>query len=55
MNLGTVAHAVILENTWAGVVFIDAADFRTKDAKLQRDNALRHGADAPAGERQDNG
>ena len=43
MNLGTVAHAVILENTWAGVVFIDAPDFRTKDAKLHRDNAYAMG------------
>jgi hypothetical protein len=43
MDLGTVAHQVILEHSTAGVVIIDAPDWRTKVAKEARDAARAEG------------
>ena len=40
MELGTAAHAVILENKWDSISIIDAPDFRTKEAREKRDGAL---------------
>jgi hypothetical protein len=42
-DLGTAAHALLLEQR-DQVVIIDAADWRTKDAKVQRDQARAAGA-----------
>ena len=39
MSLGSAAHSVILENSWAPIVFVDAPNFTTKAAREQRDAA----------------
>ena len=43
MTLGSAAHSVILEQSWEPIVFVDAPNFTTKDARLQRDTALAAG------------
>ncbi|TSA51332.1 MAG: hypothetical protein D4R44_08075 [Actinobacteria bacterium] len=39
MDLGTVAHSILLEGHMNNVVIVEADDWRTKDAKAQRDAA----------------
>ena len=41
--VGTVAHALLLENDRSRVMVIDALDFKTKVAQLARDTALANG------------
>ncbi len=43
LDLGTIAHALLLENDDSRVIAIDAEDWRTKDAKDQRDAARANG------------
>ena len=43
MCLGQAAHAVILEDTWDNIEICEFADFRKKDAKEQRDDAIDAG------------
>ncbi len=43
MDLGSAAHAMILEKKSDGIVWIDAADWRTKAAQEQRDMARAAG------------
>lgn len=42
-DLGSAAHDALLENGTGKIVFIDAADWRTKAAKEQRDEARANG------------
>ena len=42
-DLGSAAHAVLLENDFNKIVFVEADDWRTKEAKLQRDMARAKG------------
>lgn len=42
-DLGSAAHAVLLEGNQSKVCVIDAADWRTKDAKAKRDEARANG------------
>ena len=43
MSLGSAAHSVILEDTWASIRFIDADSFRTKAAREERDQIIEAG------------
>lgn len=42
-DLGSAAHALLLENDGSKVCVIEAADWRTKDAKAKRDEARANG------------
>lgn len=42
-DLGSAAHALLLENDGTKICVIEAADFRTKDAKAKRDEARANG------------
>ncbi len=42
-DIGTIAHALLLEGSNAKVVIVDAADWRTKDAQMRRDAARAEG------------
>ena len=44
LDLGSVAHRVILEQSWKGIAVCDANDWRTKDARVLRDVARERGA-----------
>jgi len=43
LDLGTIAHALLLEDDASRIVVIDAEDWRTKEAKSQRDEARAQG------------
>ena len=43
MDLGTLAHSILLEGGHAGLVIVDAEDWRTKAAKEERDAAREAG------------
>lgn len=43
LDIGTIAHALLLENDSSRVVVIDAEDWRKKEAKDQRDEARARG------------
>lgn len=42
-DLGTVIHRILLEGDDSGIIYIDAADWRTNAAKEARDNAYAKG------------
>jgi hypothetical protein len=43
MDIGTIAHQILLEGTEDGIVVVDAADWRTKVAQSARDAARAEG------------
>lgn len=43
MDLGTIAHAVLLEGDWSRVSVVDAPDWRKADARAARDDARARG------------
>ena len=43
MDIGTIAHGLLLEGDESRIVLIEAEDWRTKEAKEQRDQAYADG------------